>query len=81
MLGTGGKVLNRSTLTVLLPDCEKSAVKYSLEKPILLSFVDYFRNVLTKVVVLFVTTSSCNRLIYSFTCILIQLRLRLGPDF
>ena len=54
MLGNVGKLLNRPILTVLLPDCEKSAVTYSLEKPILLNFVDYFHNVLFKVVVFYV---------------------------
>ena len=54
MLGNVGKVLNRPILTVLLPDCEKSAVTYSLEKPILLNFVDYFHNVLFKIVVFYV---------------------------
>ena len=54
MLGNVGKVLNRPILTVLLPDREKSAVTYSLEKPILLNFVDYFHNVLFKIVVFYV---------------------------
>lgn len=54
MLGTHGKALNQPFLTVLLKDCKKSAVTYSLEKYILLNFVDYFGNVLFKVVVLYV---------------------------
>ena len=54
MLGTHGKALNQPFSTVLLKDCKKSAVKYSLEKPILLNFVDYFGNVLFKIVVLYV---------------------------
>ena len=43
MLETDGKVLSRPTkrqiLTVVLQNCQKSTVKHSLEKPMLLNFV------------------------------------------
>ena len=44
MLGIDGKATSRlpkrQILTVVLQNCKKSAVKYSLEKPMFLNFVN-----------------------------------------